>query len=101
MPYRYKNIEKLNTSTGRRYVKNAIYPDVPVNEDDIYIISTIGDRYDVLAQQFYGDSSLWWVIATANNSKRDGLILEPGVQLRIPANAEEVLQLFDTLNMNR
>jgi hypothetical protein len=101
MPVRYKTIEELKSQEGRRYYRNAIYPDVPVSEDDIYVISTGGDRYDTLAQQFYGDSRLWWVIASANTSKRDGLIVEPGIQLRIPANGPDILRQFEEFNEKR
>lgn len=101
MANRYRTIEELKTNTGRRYYKNAIYPDIPVTEDDIYVISTGGDRYDVLAQQFYGDSRLWWVIASANTSKTDGLIVKPGIQLRIPANGDRVLADFTEFNEKR
>lgn len=101
MPVRYRTIEELKSTQGRRYFKNAIYPDIPVTEDDIYIIATGGDRYDTLAQQFYGDSRLWWVIASANASKTDGLIAEPGVQLRIPANGQDALRRFEEFNEKR
>jgi len=101
MGVRYQTIEELKTSTGRRYIKNAIYPEIPVSEEDIYIITTGGDRYDTLAQQFYGDSRLWWVIASANNSKRDGLIVETGVQLRIPADGQGAKVQFEEFNEKR
>jgi len=101
MLLRYKNIENLKTSKGRRYIKNAIYPEVPLSEDDIYVITTGGDRYDTLALQFYKDSSLWWIIASANVSKTDGLIVEPGVQLRIPADPSSVIEQFNTVNEQR
>lgn len=82
-------------------MKNPIYPDIPVSEDDIYIKTTGGDRYDTLAQQFYNDSSLWWIIASANNSERASLVVKPGVQLRIPADKQAVIQLFNSVNANR
>src|SRR6056300_376100 len=101
MPDRFTNIEVLRDENGSRYYKNVIYPDIPATEDDTYIITTGGDRYDTLALQFYGDSSLWWVIASANNSKKDGLIVEQGIQLRIPADAAKVRNLFNELNSKR
>jgi len=98
MPNRYKTIQELKTQQGVRYYKNVIYPTIPETADDIYVITTGGDRYDVLAQQFYGDSTLWWVIASANTSKTDGLIVKPGVQLRIPADGQKALSDFIELN---
>ena len=76
MAKRFSNKEILKTQEGVRYYPNVIYPEVPVTEDDTYVIATDGDRYDTLAQQFYNDSSLWWVIASANVSKTDGLTVE-------------------------
>ena len=49
-----------------RYFKNFKYPNIPLSEDDIYVITTIEDRLDSLAYQFYSDVRLWWVIANAN-----------------------------------
>jgi hypothetical protein len=101
MANRYKNTKQLKTAEGRRYLLNSVYPDIPFSEDDYYVISTGGDRYDTLAQQFYGDSSLWWVIAAANTSKRDSIIPKPGAQLRIPADGPSVVALFEDLNRKR
>jgi len=101
MPHRYKNIEQIANEDGIRYRTNTIYPDIPLSEDDTYIITTGGDRYDTLANQFYGDPKLWWIIASANVSKTDGLICQPGVQLRVPADSSQVLRLFNEVNDNR
>lgn len=101
MPSRYKNIKGFLTAKGKRYKTNAVYPTIPYGEDDIYILTTVGDRYDQLAQQFYGDSSLWWIIAMANNSKKDGLLVEPGIQLRVPDNHQQIVRNYIDLNANR
>ena len=101
MPYRYETIEELRSETGRRYYKNAIYPEIPVTEEDLYVITTEGDRYDTLAKQFYNDSRLWWVIASANVAKKDGLIPDIGVQLRIPADGQSAKAEFEQLNEKR
>jgi|TARA_R100000030_G_scaffold100655_2_gene94219 hypothetical protein len=98
---RYKNIKKISTEDNEQYYLNPIYPDIPETEEDIYVITTGGDRYDTLAQQFYKDSSLWWAIASANTSVRDNLVVKPGVQLRIPLSKQRVLQLYRSVNSNR
>jgi len=98
---RYTNINRAVTDKGTRYVSNPIYPSVPLTEDDIYIVTTIGDRYDTLALQFYKDSSLWWVIASANNHQRASLAVTPGIQLRIPADKSEAIRLFNEVNSTR
>lgn len=101
MSNRYRGIKRERTSDQVEYVTNVIYPEIPLSEQDYYVISTGGDRYDTLAQQFYSDDSLWWVIAAANNSERASLTVEPGVQLRIPADKDRILQLYNQVNKTR
>lgn len=98
---RYSNIKQFKTEDGKRYLNNPIYPFIPPTEDDLYVITTGGDRYDALAQQFYGDYRLWWIIASANNSKKSSFFVEPGVQLRIPADKNTALELFREINEKR
>ena len=98
---RYDDIDRLTSIEGKRYIRNAIYPEIPVSSEDIYIKTTGGDRYDTLALQFYKNSSLWWIIASANNSERASLVVKPGVQLRIPGDVQAALELFDSVNENR
>lgn len=87
---RYRNIP-IRTLEGRSYIKNTLYPDVAVSENDYYVISTVGDRFDILANQFYNDVNLWWVIASANpHVRRDTMYIEPGLQLRIPVNTVDI-----------
>ena len=64
----------------------TIYSKVPETNSDIYVISQQGDRLDLLATQFYGNPSLWWFIAQANNINT--MNLEPGTSLRIPASTQ-------------
>ena len=101
MARRYSNTPVTLDRNGKRFYTNPIYPEIPVNENDIYVITTGTDRYDTLALQFYQDSSLWWVIASANNSKTDSLAVQQGVQLRIPANPGNILSLYEEFNENR
>lgn len=95
---RYTNIKLNKSESGKLFRKNVLYPNVPVTEDDIYVIATAGDRYDTLAKQFYRDSSLWWIIAYANNHQKASLNVTPGVQIRIPADKTLALDLFRSLN---
>jgi hypothetical protein len=98
MPHRYTNITKVNTPEGRRYITNPFYPNIPETSEDIYVITNQGDRYDLLAQSFYGDINLWWIIATANNTTQDDLSITPGKQIRIPANKDLAISLFNAAN---
>lgn len=95
---RYENIPVLISETGKAYRHTVYFPDIPLSEEDYYVITTGGDRYDTLAQQFYNDYTLWWVIASANNSQRASLVVEPGVQIRIPGNVNTVVDNYIKLN---
>lgn len=98
---RYENIKQTTTTDGITYKTNTIYPEVPLSENDFYVITSAGDRYDTLAQQFYSDYSLWWIIAAANNSQQASLNVEPGVQIRIPANPSQIVSQFNQVNKTR
>jgi hypothetical protein len=41
------------------------------------------------------------VIASANNFNKDGMIVRPGVQLRIPVDGQGVKAQYESLNENR
>ena len=100
---RYNNTDILTTEyTNRPYYKGKFYPNVPLSESDVYVITTVGDRLDNLAYSYYRDSTLWWVISMANNNVTKGSIFpEPGTQLRIPTNLNAVLSLYNQYNTTR
>jgi len=102
MNYRYQNIEYIKyQATGSQYYVNNIYPDIPLSNDDNYVITVLGDRLDLLAFDFYGDTSYWWVIASANALPGDSLYLEPGMQLRIPVNLSAAISQYNYTNITR
>ena len=102
MNYRYQNIEiKKNSQRGDQFYSNNIYPDIPLSNDDSYVIAVLGDRLDLLALDFYGDTSFWWVIASANALPGDSLYVQPGMQLRIPADLSLVINDYKLLNATR
>ncbi len=52
-----------------------------------------GQRLDQIAGKFYGDGSLWWVIAAASGIGW-GMQVPPGVVLLVPTDPEEVITLL-------
>lgn len=86
------NIQKKN---GKGFVyRSQLLPYIEPSDSDIIIVTEEEDRLDLLANQFYNDPNLWWVIAVYNNLTDIDLKLEPGLQLRIPNRASVVTQLF-------
>jgi len=70
----------------KRRFSNVKYPAILPSSLDIYVYTTRGDRYDILALNYYSDPTLWWVISTANpNQPSDSLYPIIGAQIRIPA----------------
>jgi len=98
---RYKNIPLFINPDNKRYYAESKYPEVVLSNNDIYVITNSGDRLDILAQQFYGDSSLWWIISIANsNLSQNSLFIPEGTQLRIPIDPSNIELTFNSLNQN-
>jgi hypothetical protein len=80
---------------------NNIYPDIPISDTDQYVITVLGDRLDLLAQDIYGDVSLWWILASANSLPGDSLVPPIGAQLRIPSDIQSIVNSYDSINRTR
>jgi phage tail protein X len=102
MANRLKFIPRQKGSNNKRVFKYIKYPNIPLSVDDIYAITIDGDRLDLIANQFYNDVDLWWIISTANPDiiRRDSFNLRPGLQIRIPdpASVNNILRSFQLLN---
>lgn len=99
---RYQDIKILSDSSvkpGVRFYATVRYPEIPLSENDIYVITAEGDRLDLLAQQYYGDVSLYWIISAANNElTKNSLFIPEGTQVRIPTNTGQIIAQFNILN---
>lgn len=99
MASRYQYSTKLtNKYTKKKYLGSVLYPKIKPNDNDMYIISQQGDRLDILASKYYNESSLWWIIAVANNLNNASLSIEPGIQMRIPSNVSKILNDLEKIN---
>jgi phage tail protein X len=96
---RYQNIPKTKINKKLVY-RTSRYPEVLLSPNDIYVYTTQGDRFDTLAQQYYSDSSLWWVISIANTDKvnQSTIVIPEGLQIRIPSTYANVIQDFNIIN---
>ena len=96
---RYTNIPVVKSTYKKRAYATVRYPEIPRSFGDTYVYTTIGDRYDTLALQYYGDSSLWWIISSANgNLVQDSLTPPLGTQLRIPPNPTPIIAEYEEIN---
>lgn len=104
MPSRYQSISTMKSDTGvtstsgKTIYKPTYYPSIDAQVDDSYIIANATDRLDLIANDFYGDSTLWWIIAMVNNLEGDSMFPPTGIQLRIPANISTLLSKFNQSN---
>jgi hypothetical protein len=99
MASRYTYATNLTTTdTKRKYLGSVIYPKIKASNDDVYIVTDTADRLDILASKYYGDQTLWWIIATANNLNDASYSIEAGKQLRIPGNLAKILNDFEKIN---
>ena len=94
MPYRSKYSRLRINHNNKRYYRYFKYPEIPLSINDLYVTTTVGDRLDMLAHQFYKDIDLWWVISSANPDiiRRDSFNLKPGIEIRIPQDIQDILQ---------
>tara|TARA_R100001163_G_C5060216_1_gene196984 strand:+ start:1728 stop:2069 length:342 start_codon:yes stop_codon:yes gene_type:complete len=108
---RYSKSKKLLNSSkyyrflrkSRNDVKGITHYETPILyhpslRDRIGVATTthtwkVGDRYYNLANQYYGDPQLWWVIAWYNGLPTEGDVF-PGDLITIPLDAEQILDLL-------
>jgi len=95
MASRYRTNKTKKLDDGRVVYKSKIYPTIELRDDDIYIVTQTGDRLDTMAYKYFADSSLWWIIASANNIHDASFGLPDGTILRIPKNYITVLNKFN------
>jgi phage tail protein X len=95
---RYKHTIQLKDKDGYRYKSSTIYPTIPPSRDDIYLISRDGDRLDILANKYYGDITLWWMIAISNNLGKGTMVVPTGIRLRIPMDIKAFKQGLEQNN---
>jgi nucleoid-associated protein YgaU len=81
---RYQDLSIIKDQNGRRKFTTTFIPYIDKSDNDIYVITDPSDRLDLLANQFYGDSTAWPIIASANSIGLGSLNVESGKQLRIP-----------------
>jgi hypothetical protein len=97
---RYNTTPTLRDKFGKRKKATTILPVAPLSDADITIVTTSIERLDKLAYTFYGDVTLWWVIAVANGLGKGTFIVPTNTTLRIPGNTR-IQDLIIQLNESR
>jgi hypothetical protein len=84
---------------GKRVYKSVLYPSISVDSSDFYIVTNETMYLDSLAFKYYKDTSLWWIIALANNLGKGRLSVPSGLQLRIPGNVLKIINDYNLINL--
>jgi phage tail protein X len=96
---RYNNINIYTRWDGKRVYKTTIYPVINPAQSDVIVVSNEGDFLDTLAYKYYGDPTLWFIIALANPGIGKGRMSVPeGLTLRIPVDVNGIVNEFNRLN---
>ena len=95
---RYNNIPVQTRYDGKRVYKTTTYPVIVPSDSDIQVISNEGDYLDTLAYKYYGDPTLYWIIANANKIGKGRLSVQAGLTLRIPINVNDIVDQYNRLN---
>ena len=100
---RYQDLSIIKDQNGRRKFTTTFIPYIDKSDNDVYVITDPSDRLDLLANQFYNDSTGWPIIATANNLGQGTLNVEAGIQIRIPdpAKFRDYIIQINTFNSER
>ena len=97
---RYLN-KLIQTNSEKLRQQTTILPNV-VGVSDTYIQTITIERLDTLADRFYGDATIWWVIAAANGIGKGTLRVPRGIKLRIPnITSDEVITYVTRINATR
>jgi len=95
---RYRNILVKKDKNNIRYYKPRIVPNIPIKDTDIFVFPLYGDRFDTLAQRYYENPNLWWIIAKANEISNGKISPDPEKKLRIPTEINDILDAVTKSN---
>lgn len=94
---RYKNT-KISNIGGKLSYDTTYYPSIPIQDSDQLKYFPRGTRFDKIAFDYYGDTSLWWIITKANEVTNADIQVDVQKQYRIPTDISNILSEFRKLN---
>jgi nucleoid-associated protein YgaU len=86
----------LGSADGVEFWTLPDFPIISEQVDDLSYQVQGGDRLDRLANRFYGDPVLWWVLAVSNGMEILPTELNEGDFIRIPSPRYVTQELFKT-----
>tara|TARA_B100001564_G_C20426903_1_gene572730 strand:+ start:26 stop:319 length:294 start_codon:yes stop_codon:yes gene_type:complete len=95
---RYKGVKLKKDLDGNRVLSPSTVPNIPIKDTDVFLYPIFGDRLDTIAQRFYGDANLWWIIAKANEIGKGQIGLDLEKKLRIPTEIGDIIDLVENNN---
>ena len=96
---RYSTTRRKLDKSGVEVYRTTYYPQIPISDNDKFVRPVDGDRLDTLAYRYYGDITLWWVIAKANGIKGK-IALDVGTDIRIPGKISTIIENFRKINLS-
>ena len=94
---RYSTTRRKLDKSGVQVYGTTYYPQIPISDNDKFVRPVDGDRLDTLAYRYYGDITLWWVIAKANGIKGK-VVTSVDEVLRIPGDISRIIENFRRIN---
>ena len=95
---RYKNARTERDKNNVRYYRPTIVRNIPIKDSDRFVYPDYGERFDNMAQRYYGDSNLWWIIAKANEISNGKISPDPLKKLRIPTEIDDIIESINNAN---
>jgi len=93
---RFINTKRRNDN--KLQYQSLVIPNFEERTDDTVIEINDYSRLDVLASDIFGDSTLWWVLASYNNLPGDSLYTTGVRYLRIPSDINIVYNKVKEVN---
>jgi len=93
---RFTNTKRRNDN--KLQYQSLVIPNFEERTDDTVIEVNDYSRLDVLASDIFGDSTLWWVLASYNNLPGDSLYTTGVRYLRIPSDINIVYNKVKEVN---
>jgi hypothetical protein len=97
MSSRYQSTKQIRDASNIRRAQTWIYAVPETNNNDTFIQTTTSDRLDNIANDFYADPQLWWLIAAVNGLGKGSLMVPENTKLRIPS-ADNIQELAIQIN---